>query len=101
MPESVDKETEIAIVRRAYAMNLLAQLGVSEPRLLAAYAAVPREHYLGPGPWSAFQLFNSYASTPSDDPVYIYWDRLIGLIPEHSTHAGRVFHAMPGQSSTA
>jgi len=89
MLESVDKETELAIVRRAFAMNLLAQVGVSDPRIMAAYAAVPREHYVGPGPWSAFRGMGSYLPTPSDDPVYLYWDRLVALISERGINNGQ------------
>lgn len=89
MQISVDKETELAIVRRAYAMNLVAQVGVTDPRLMTAYAEVPREHYMGPGPWSAFRGMGSYLATPSDDPVYLYWDRLVALIPERGINNGQ------------
>ena len=89
MLESVDKGTELAIVRRAYAMNLLAAAGVSDPRIMAAYAEVPREHYLGPGPWPALTDLRSYVPTPSDNPVYLYTDRLFGLIPERRINNGQ------------
>src|SRR5215470_12058869 len=42
---------ELAIVRRAYAKQMLAAFGVTDPRVEAAFAAVRREAHLGPGPW--------------------------------------------------
>jgi len=38
----MDRETELAIVRRAYAKQILAAARISDPRLQAAFAAVPR-----------------------------------------------------------
>ena len=43
---------ELAIVRRAYARQMLAILGVDNPAIEAAYAAVRREAFLGPPPWT-------------------------------------------------
>jgi protein-L-isoaspartate(D-aspartate) O-methyltransferase len=43
---------EVALIRRAYARQMLAVAGVADdPALLAAFAAVPREAFLGPPPW--------------------------------------------------
>ena len=39
---------EPAVVWRAYARQMLAILGVDNPAIEAAYAAVPREAFLGP-----------------------------------------------------
>lgn len=51
----MDKETELAIVRKAYSRQILAAAGVRDPAVEAAFAHVPREHYLGPGPWMTFR----------------------------------------------
>ena len=51
----IDKETELAIVRRAYAKQLTAFVGVSNSRIEAAFADVPRERFLGPGPLARAQ----------------------------------------------
>src|SRR6516165_9550491 len=75
-------EAELVIVRRAYAKQMLAAFGVTDPRVEAAFAAVRREAYLGPGPWPIWYLFRrGYVATPSDDPVYLYQDVFVGLIP--------------------
>ncbi len=38
-------------LRRDYAARIMRLAGVVDPRLQAAYAAVPREEFLGPPPW--------------------------------------------------
>lgn len=86
---SLDKETELAIVRRAYAKQILFYFQVNDARIEAAFAAVPREHYLGPGPWQAMRMVFEYIETPSDDPVYLYTDRLFGLIREKGVNNGQ------------
>ena len=46
-----DRQTELAFVRRAYTKHVLANADVDDARVEAAFAAVRREHFLGPGPW--------------------------------------------------
>jgi len=89
MPVAVDKETELAIVRRAYAKQILSLVDVDDARIEAAFAHVPREHYLGPGPWEGFRYLGKYHTTPDDDPVYVYTDRLFGLIPAKGVNNGQ------------
>jgi protein-L-isoaspartate(D-aspartate) O-methyltransferase len=50
----MDRDTELMIVRRAYAKQVLAAAGVRDARIEDAYAAVRREDFLGPGPWPFF-----------------------------------------------
>jgi protein-L-isoaspartate(D-aspartate) O-methyltransferase len=50
---------------------------------------VPREHYLGPGPWEGFRFPGKYLTTPDDDPVYVYTDRLFGVIPAKGVNNGQ------------
>jgi protein-L-isoaspartate(D-aspartate) O-methyltransferase len=42
------EESELDIVRRAYAKQVMAAAGVEDPRVEAAFAAVRREDFLGP-----------------------------------------------------
>src|SRR5262245_56486383 len=76
-------------VRRAYAKQILALAGVDDARIEAAFAEVPREHYLGPGPWQLMPVLSTYSKTPSDDPVYLYMNCLFGLIPEKGVNNGQ------------
>jgi protein-L-isoaspartate(D-aspartate) O-methyltransferase len=48
--ETMDAQAELRIVRAAYAKQIFAAAGVDNARLANAFAAVPREDFLGPGP---------------------------------------------------
>lgn len=90
----IDRQTELAIVRRAYAKQILAAARVVSPRIEAAYAAIPRENFLGPGPWHIMRMLGGYALTPDVDPVYLYVDQVIGILPERWLNNGQPsFHA--------
>lgn len=85
---------ELAIVRRAYAKQIMVPLDAAHPRVEAAFAAVRREAFLGPGPWPILHS-RRYVTTPDDDPVYLYQDLLVGLIQERRLNNGQPSgHAM-------
>jgi protein-L-isoaspartate(D-aspartate) O-methyltransferase len=80
---------ELEVIRRAFGKQIPALAGVREPRIEAAFAAVPREHFLGPGPWQMMSLIHgSYAQTPDDDPVYLYTNGVIAIVPEKRLNNG-------------
>lgn len=58
-------ETDLAIVRRAYAKQVMAWAGVSNARIEAAFASIRREDFLGAGPWQVARWPNK---TPKDIP---------------------------------
>jgi protein-L-isoaspartate(D-aspartate) O-methyltransferase len=99
-------ENELAIVRRAYAKQIMAadRPVISQP-VEDAFAAVPRERFLGPGPWPIFRFWQcGYMATPSADPVYLYTNDLVGIDPERhinngqpSLHAHLLACAAPGE----
>jgi protein-L-isoaspartate(D-aspartate) O-methyltransferase len=80
---------ELDIVRRAFAKQIMAAAGVRDKRIEVALAAVPREDFLGPGPWQIVRWARGYVPTPSDDPVYLYTDDVIGIIPERNLNNGQ------------
>lgn len=82
-------EADLKIIRRAYARQITAAVGVSERQVEDAFAAVKREDFLGPGPWQIFRFGATYRSTPSADPVYLYTDDLVGLIPARRINNGQ------------
>jgi hypothetical protein len=82
------EQEELAIVRRAYAKQIMVPFNAGHPRVEAAFAAVPRGAYLGPGPWPILHS-RGYVTTPDDDPVYLYQDLLVGIIPERGLNNGR------------
>ena len=53
------------MVRRAYARQRLAILGVDNRGIEAAFAAAPREHFLRPPPWTASSLFGGARPCPA------------------------------------
>jgi len=93
---------ELKVVRRAYAKQITAALEVDDRRVEAAFAEVPREDFLGPGPWPVFRMRKAYVPTPTADPVYLYTDDIVGIDPERhinngqpSIHAFMLSHAAP------
>lgn len=86
---------ELDIVRRAYAKQVMAAAGIGDPRVEAAYATVRREDFLGPGAWLIRRWGRGYVATPSTDPVYLYTDDVIGILPERALNNGQPsLHAM-------
>jgi len=84
MAQQMDRETRIGIIRRAYAKQVLAAAGIANRRVEAAFAAVKREDFLGRGPWQILRWGRGYETSPSRDPVYLYDDVLVGIIPERN-----------------
>jgi protein-L-isoaspartate(D-aspartate) O-methyltransferase len=87
----MDRQDELAIIRAAYAKQILAIAGIDDARLGAAFAAVRREDYLGPGPWPMLRRFEGrwYVPTPDADPVYLYTNDLVGIVPERHINNGQ------------
>ena len=86
-------QQELGIVRRAYAKQILAVMDVRDPRVEAAFAAIPREAFLGAGPWP-IQRWAGTLTSPSDDPVYLYTDDLVAIDPARKLNNGQPsFHA--------
>lgn len=90
----MNREQELAIIRRAYARQVMAAVGLINPGIEAAFAAVERERYLGPGPWPIWRS-GGYVPTPDADPVYLYTDVLIGIVPERGLNNGMPSYHMP------
>lgn len=64
--------------KRFFAEMITASAGVRDSTLTNAFATVPRERFLGPGPWKV-STGHGYVTTPSDDPVFIYQDVVVAL----------------------
>ncbi len=67
--------------RRFYAEELRFTTRMRSPRVEAAFAAVPREKFVGDGPWRLKSLWNmaDYWTTDDADPKHVYHDVLIAL----------------------
>lgn len=81
-------ESALAIIRRAYARQMLAVAGIaSNPELEDAFATVKREEFLGSPPWH-FSYGMEYQTLPIDDPVLAYQDILFALSPARGVNNG-------------
>ena len=73
--------------RRAYAQQLMRDLGRGHARLFDAFSRTPREHFLGPPPWPL--LRGGFTRQWSDDPRELYGDVLVGLDVELGINNGQ------------
>ena len=76
------------MVRRAYARQMLAILGVDNAAIETAFATVPREAFLGPSPWTASSPFGGYRPILGTDPVVLYQDLVVALDPARGVNNG-------------
>jgi protein-L-isoaspartate(D-aspartate) O-methyltransferase len=99
----MDRQGELRIIRAAYAKQILAAARVvDDARLEAALSATRREDFLGAGPWWIVRWLRDYVTTPDADPVYLYTNDLVGIVPERrinngqpSLHAHLIHQASP------
>jgi protein-L-isoaspartate(D-aspartate) O-methyltransferase len=55
---------------------------------IEAFTSVPREQFIGPGPWRIVTN-NGYVTVPADDPAFLYQDFAIALQPEKHINNGQ------------
>jgi protein-L-isoaspartate(D-aspartate) O-methyltransferase len=85
----MDRQDELSIIRAAYAKQILAAGGVANARLQATFGAIRREDFLGPGPWPILRWPRDYLLSPDTDPVYLYTNDLVGIVPERRINNGQ------------
>jgi protein-L-isoaspartate(D-aspartate) O-methyltransferase len=97
----------LAGARRKYARKLRRKAHLKSRLLVRAFAEVPRENFLGPGPWKFFRgvgarrsskrfqwrrgrraLTSLYLTTPDSHPRRLYDDVLVGIVPERLLNNG-------------
>ncbi|MEE1655857.1 methyltransferase domain-containing protein [Microvirga sp. CF3062] len=98
---SVFSQDELAVIRRAYAKQILTLSSIADdPRLEEAFATVPRERFLGAPPWLMSRGASGYEAVASDDPVVLYQDALFALASDKGVNNGspslhaRCLHAL-------
>jgi protein-L-isoaspartate(D-aspartate) O-methyltransferase len=74
--------------RAFYAKLIVAKAGSSNEALIAAFSSVPRERFVGPGPWNVHTP-TGYITTAIDDPTIIYQDILIALAVDREINNGQ------------
>jgi protein-L-isoaspartate(D-aspartate) O-methyltransferase len=86
---------EIEDYRQFYAEEIRAVAGVRSEALVKAFAKVPREDFLGPGPWklasfdAAWSATPRYTPTADADPKRIYHNVLIAIDEARSLNNGQ------------
>ena len=93
----VEDDDRSAKLRAFYARFVAKCGGARDPRVEAAFAAVPREPFAGPAPWSILALGwrplrldgPGYVQTPDGDPAFLYQDVLIALDPARGINIGQ------------
>jgi protein-L-isoaspartate(D-aspartate) O-methyltransferase len=79
---------EIAKRRQAYAAEITRRADAGDPRIEAAFAAVPREDFAGPPPWRIGSGGLS-GQTTSDDPARLYEDVLVAIDAKRRINNGQ------------
>jgi protein-L-isoaspartate(D-aspartate) O-methyltransferase len=74
--------------RQAYAAEIARRAGISDPRIEAAFAAVPREDFAGPPPWR-IGSGGLFGLSSSDDPARLYEDVLVAIDAERGINNGQ------------
>jgi protein-L-isoaspartate(D-aspartate) O-methyltransferase len=86
---------DLAIIRAAYARQMVRSFGLDDPRVEAAFAAVPREDFLGGAPWSLIRSGSGRHTLARNDPVLVYQDVLVALDAARGVNNGSpALHAL-------
>mgnify|MGYP000740105063 CR=1 FL=1 len=91
-----DELRRVKKLRAFFARFVAAKGAASDPRIEEAFAAIPRELFAGPAPWSILASgpwrgrsdATPYVQTPDDDPAFLYQDVLVALDVERGINIG-------------
>ena len=81
--------SELDEIRHYYAEELRAAANLQSEALVRAFAKVPREHFLGPGPWQVFTPYSESDWTTKDaDPRQLYHNLHVVIDAERRLNNG-------------
>jgi len=83
-----DPAERLEAARRFYAEELRFVAHVETEAVIRAFASVPREKFLGPGPWLVMGDDRTYWRTPDDDPAHVYHNVLLAIDPARELNNG-------------
>src|SRR5438128_247694 len=81
----------LRMARRCYAEELSFSAHIGSRAVIDAFATVPRERFLGPGPWmiKSPMRMGDYWMTGDADPRHVYHDVLIALDASRGINNGQ------------
>ena len=81
---------DLSDIRRYFADEIQAVANIRSKALIDAFAKVPREHFLGPGPWRIVSdRSEEYRITEDDDPRRLYHNILVAIDPSRKLNNGQ------------
>jgi protein-L-isoaspartate(D-aspartate) O-methyltransferase len=81
---------DVEAARRHYAEEVRFAAALRSEAIVRAFAAVPRERFLGPGPWLISSgRDGAYWATPDADPVHLYHNVLVAIDPARGLNNGQ------------
>src|SRR5688572_33395854 len=81
---------DIDPLRARYADEVAERVSLRHRAVRDAYAAVPRERFLGPGPWLVLEPdMAGYQRTSDDDPAQVYRNVVVSLDPAKALNNGQ------------
>jgi protein-L-isoaspartate(D-aspartate) O-methyltransferase len=83
--------TDSTNARERFARRIERETGIKTPGLIHGLATVPREDFVGPGPWKIMRLASlekGYEITPDNDPAHLYENVLVALDSERRLNNG-------------
>jgi len=90
-PSEASARAGLDEIRGFFAKLMAAAAEADDPRLEQAFASVPREAFLAPGPWLIQVTRGKYVATPSADPAYLYQNVVVAHDPARRINNGEPF----------
>src|SRR5919198_5633058 len=82
--------SELDLARAYYAEELRAVANLQSEAVVKAFAKVPREHFLGPGPWLVPSASSeNYWTTKDANPRHLYHNILVAIDASRWLHNGQ------------
>jgi protein-L-isoaspartate(D-aspartate) O-methyltransferase len=90
-PWSERRPDPVAAAREAYAEELRCTAPIRNAAVVKAFATVPRERFLGRGPWRILSPMSlaAYWTTDDADPRHLYHDVLVAIDPIRRLNNGQ------------
>src|SRR3984893_17715951 len=80
--------SNLDVARAYYAEELRTVANLQSEAVVRAFAKVPRERFLGPGPWQMLSPGLEYWTTKDDDPKHLYHNVLVAIDAERRLNNG-------------